>query len=138
MCDKKLENERKNGNSNNKSEKKFFCRCKNSRCIKKYCECFINGESCDSLNCCCSSCKNFKFQIPEKINSGPNFCNCTRSNCLKNYCECFKFGRKCSIHCRCLICLNQAKLSKSLVFEKIRIMITENKITIDDSKEEIN
>lgn len=33
------------------------CACKNSRCLKLYCECFSRGEYC-GLNCHCSNCKN--------------------------------------------------------------------------------
>lgn len=33
------------------------CACKNSKCLKLYCECFSRGEYCGS-NCHCSNCKN--------------------------------------------------------------------------------
>ena len=34
----------------------FKCTCKNSNCLKFYCECFANGKFCD--NCNCQNCKN--------------------------------------------------------------------------------
>ena len=33
------------------------CSCKNSQCLKLYCECFTRGEYC-GLHCHCSNCKN--------------------------------------------------------------------------------
>ncbi len=35
------------------------CHCKNSQCLKKYCECFNGGAFC-GINCKCQSCQNFK------------------------------------------------------------------------------
>jgi hypothetical protein len=32
------------------------CNCKNSKCLKLYCECFASGEYCK--NCNCNSCNN--------------------------------------------------------------------------------
>jgi hypothetical protein len=37
--------------------KKFNCNCAKSGCIKKYCECFANGELCD-FKCDCHNCGN--------------------------------------------------------------------------------
>ena len=33
------------------------CNCKNSRCLKLYCECFASGRYCDNCNClsCCNN-----------------------------------------------------------------------------------
>ena len=33
------------------------CNCKNSRCLKLYCECFASGRYCDHCNClsCCNN-----------------------------------------------------------------------------------
>ncbi len=39
---------------------KLGCKCKNSKCSKKYCECFHNGLSC-SPKCQCSNCLNSKI-----------------------------------------------------------------------------
>lgn len=33
------------------------CACKNSKCLKLYCECFSRGEYC-GINCHCANCKN--------------------------------------------------------------------------------
>eukprot|EP01015_Nassula_variabilis_P027140 TRINITY_DN5511_c0_g1_i5.p2 TRINITY_DN5511_c0_g1~~TRINITY_DN5511_c0_g1_i5.p2 ORF type:complete len:248 (-),score=19.57 TRINITY_DN5511_c0_g1_i5:152-895(-) len=35
------------------------CNCKKSKCVKKYCECFIAGKGCNE-NCKCTNCKNGK------------------------------------------------------------------------------
>ncbi|RVW17369.1 Protein tesmin/TSO1-like CXC 5 [Vitis vinifera] len=37
-------------------KKKKHCNCKNSRCLKLYCECFASGVYCN--NCHCSNCQN--------------------------------------------------------------------------------
>lgn len=36
---------------------KKHCNCKNSRCLKLYCECFASGRYCDNCNCvnCCNN-----------------------------------------------------------------------------------
>lgn len=36
------------------------CNCKNSRCLKLYCECFASGTYCDGCNCvnCCNNVEN--------------------------------------------------------------------------------
>jgi hypothetical protein len=36
---------------------KKHCNCKNSRCLKLYCECFASGRYCDGCNCvnCCNN-----------------------------------------------------------------------------------
>lgn len=33
------------------------CRCKKSKCLKKYCECFLNGIAC-TAHCRCVDCSN--------------------------------------------------------------------------------
>ena len=107
-----------------RSKKKFICRCKKSNCMKLYCDCFANGEKC--IGCNCINCSNVigndinikkvydevvgKNPISMKLNlqkeSKTNGCNCSKSNCLKKYCECFKAGLKCSKACRCKTCDN--------------------------------
>ena len=36
------------------------CNCKNSKCLKLYCECFASGEYCKNCNCngCCNNMEN--------------------------------------------------------------------------------
>jgi hypothetical protein len=112
------------------------CNCKNSRCLKLYCECFAAGSYCNTL-CKCKCCLNTKrhmserqaaikatlernaFAFQPKISSAPasekqvedagrhlKGCNCKKSNCLKKYCECFQAGVVCSSSCKCVDCLN--------------------------------
>ena len=38
------------------------CNCKNSMCLKKYCECFQGGAYCASI-CKCAACQNFKGSL---------------------------------------------------------------------------
>ena len=100
------------------------CTCKNSNCLKFYCECFANGRFCE--NCVCTNCKNTqenkelrseKYNIIisrnpkaiQKINSTKRSwtCKCKNSNCTKKYCECFQNSRFCTSKCRCINCLNK-------------------------------
>ena len=100
------------------------CNCKNSSCLKFYCECFANGKCCE--NCPCCNCKNkpeFENLRQEKykniimrnpkaiqqINSTKKSwtCNCKNSNCKKKYCDCFQNGKSCTSKCKCLNCLNK-------------------------------
>ena len=119
----------------NVSNKKYVgCNCKNSGCLKRYCECFSRMKYCDN-NCQCKSCRNnVKFEKErteaiklylvkspvsfKKINMDLNniTCNCKKSNCLKNYCECFQFGLKCTYSCGCVDCKNRNLLEKKLFF----------------------
>jgi hypothetical protein len=110
-----------------KSKKKFSCKCKKSECLKLYCDCFANGEKCIGCNCCnCSNQIGNEFVInktyEEVVGKNPiamklnlqkeskvNGCNCSKSNCLKKYCECFKAGLLCTSSCRCRICDNKEK-----------------------------
>ena len=121
-------------NSNGTNKKYMGCNCKNSGCLKRYCECFSRMKYCDS-NCQCKNClNNIKFEKErteaiklylvkspvsfKKINMDLNniTCNCKKSNCLKNYCECFQFGLKCTYSCGCVDCKNRNLLEKKLFF----------------------
>jgi hypothetical protein len=115
-----------NQSSNLDSNKKpmLKCTCKNSNCLKFYCECFASGRFCD--NCSCKNCKNThenkelrqeKYNIIisrnpkaiQKINSTKRSwtCKCINSNCSKKYCDCYHNGRFCTSKCRCINCLNK-------------------------------
>lgn len=101
------------------------CKCKNSRCIKLYCECFTSGTYC--IDCDCVDCHNneaHKQEVEEaiahaKIKKPEAFivkgaptqqtnkgCKCKNTNCKKNYCECFRAGVLCGEHCKCTNCKN--------------------------------
>ena len=108
------------------------CKCKKSRCLKLYCECFSNDGFCHP-SCQCDNCCNreeFKelkelvrkeilqknpkaFQKKfKKVKRKEGFlhsrgCNCKKTECLKNYCECFSVGIGCSTLCKCLNCKNK-------------------------------
>ena len=101
------------------------CGCKNSKCLKLYCDCFAIGEYCKG--CLCVGCHNNvafeqerqhamdqirkkdKTAFTQKVTlQGGHLsgCNCTKSRCLKRYCECFRGGVPCGIKCRCIDCGN--------------------------------
>ena len=121
-------------NSNIGNKKIMGCNCKNSGCLKRYCECFSRMKYCDST-CQCKNCHNninyekertdairiYLIKSPvsfKKINMDLNniTCNCKKSNCLKNYCECFQFGLKCTYSCGCVDCKNRNLFEKKLFF----------------------
>lgn len=103
------------------------CKCKKSKCLKLYCECFAAKNLCKE-SCICFECNNRENPIikdlslkaaginsketsfvgnkkeeNQKIQKG---CNCKKSHCLKKYCECFESLIKCSNTCKCEDCKN--------------------------------
>lgn len=112
--------------SPSKSIERKKCNCKNSRCLKLYCECFAAGRYCDGCNCV--DCHNneehasardeavanvlernpnaFRPKVVEGEKHHKKGCNCKKSGCLKNYCECFQAGVLCTESCGCVGCKN--------------------------------
>ena len=110
--------------------RKVRCNCKNSYCIKLYCECFRKNGYCGK-HCTCLNCKNvpsnaerqkiseaksgnkqnsFVFKFNSEKGKGIEIiykgCNCVRSRCNNGYCECFANGSKCQPGCFCRNCQN--------------------------------
>ena len=91
------------------------CRCKNSKCLKRYCVCFERGDACRDT-CECVNCENTKDSAvakqqrraaasrKRKVTEGG--CTCKKSRCLKRYCDCFRAGIKCVAECKCIDCQN--------------------------------
>ncbi|KAJ8608506.1 hypothetical protein CTAYLR_005713 [Chrysophaeum taylorii] len=101
------------------------CNCKNSKCLKLYCDCFAASRLCDSCNCV--NCHNNDEHEADRqraiqaiLGKNPNAfmakitpakshtsgCHCKRSRCLKKYCECFEASVHCGIKCKCIDCEN--------------------------------
>ena len=150
-----LENGKKQINKN-----LLTCNCKNSSCLKFYCECFSKGKYCK--NCLCCNCKNkeeFENIRQEKYKNiilrNPRAyyqiksikrswtCNCKNSNCTKKYCDCFQNGKSCTSKCKCANCLNKIikdnnYLGKKIGRTKIGIKMLKNSVYLTPKKRDIN
>ena len=124
-----------------------ICTCKQSQCIKNYCECFSKGETCNSL-CKCIKCHNklptnnnnimFITHNTKKYtkynNAIPNYtCSCKKSHCVKKYCICYQNGKTCNANCKCYSCSNNKSFSSSSSTKKT-IIINKHKIIIHNYK----
>ncbi|KAL7470897.1 hypothetical protein ACHAXS_011187 [Conticribra weissflogii] len=134
-------------NEGNQKERKgrVTCRCVKSRCLKLYCECFMESKFC-CARCQCDNCGNNEanstpngartIAIREILERRPDAfepreqraregCNCKKNKCLKKYCECFRAGIKCNRnYCRCTNCKNKFENGRDTFHEEADVKRT--------------
>ena len=115
---------RKRGPSSGSDEDSSKCNCKNSSCLKMYCECFAKQVFCQ--DCRCQNCFNtlatkrdrdaaMKAILKARPDAfeGKTVCSCRRSNCQKGYCKCYGAGVGCGPSCTCINCHNENGIAGS-------------------------
>ena len=132
------------------------CRCKKSKCLKLYCECFANSMFCNDT-CVCLECRNdiqhmelrktviskilkrnpgaFRPKVKYSPNSGKTSlnnrrgCNCSKTKCLKKYCDCFSAKLHCTLQCNCVNCENRPSSDFVVPAFNVRNLNTGNIVT---------
>jgi len=112
-----------------------WCKCRKSRCLKLYCDCFQAGNNCKA-SCGCAECLNTVEHsgkdgirthaviaallrrpdaFEKRVREFGNGCGCKNSGCLKKYCECFREGQPCNPDvCKCQGCKNLEGVAASM------------------------
>ena len=126
------------------------CKCRSTRCIKLYCDCFANGQHC-GVDCMCTSCSNLPQNESTLSRLRSNLqdrnphayhrrtsnhrresrCSCTKSRCRKRYCECFRNGVVCGPHCACVDCWNSVDTSETRDGDPILNALLDTSILFD-------
>lgn len=110
------------------------CMCRQSKCIKLYCDCFRGQRYC-TTDCSCAACENVLDNegklatireavlarnqdafLQTKKSSETLKCSCSKSRCLNRYCECIRAGRLCTNACRCNECNNAKACSTDMPY----------------------
>lgn len=111
------------------------CMCRQSKCVKLYCDCFRGQRYCSS-DCSCTDCENTlenenrleEVRILLLARNADAFlqtksevikCNCTKSRCLNGYCECIRAGRLCTNACKCNDCNNAKMCATDMPLDKM-------------------